>query len=115
MLDRMPARDARMHVILKQQGARWRELLGQISRDQRLEVLTAAQRVRAKVHGPGSPGNRLVNPLARLGDNLVVYLFISNFRDQTVKFLVLHGLSPRFSSVGTRQAPCEAVAESGGQ
>jgi hypothetical protein len=49
MLQIVPASNARVHVILKQQCPRRRELLSQISRDQCLKVRAAPQGVRAEL------------------------------------------------------------------
>ena len=44
-----------MHVIFKQQSARRRELFSQISRDQRLKIITASERVGVQVAAGALP------------------------------------------------------------
>src|SRR5208282_701139 len=78
-LQRMPAGYTGMRVIFKQHGARGRQLLTQVSRDQCLKIFTGSQRVRAELRG-GRAGNRFPDAVASLRDHLVIYLFISNLR-----------------------------------
>src|ERR1019366_6207412 len=100
-LQRVPARDTRVHVVLEQQCASLRQLLPEISRDERLEIFTAAQRVRTEIRRRRS-GNRVPDTLARLGNNLVVHLLISNLGKQTIELLILHNLSPKYEPSSLR-------------
>src|SRR5581483_2608642 len=96
-LQRMTASDTGMHVIFKQKSASRGKLLRPVSRDQRLKISAAAQRLRAAAGARVGLRNRFPDPLARLGDRLVVHLFTPDFRKHAVKLLAVHDLSPRYA------------------
>src|SRR5437660_7040872 len=92
----MSASDTGMKVILKEHGARGCQFLCKISGNERLEVLAASQSVPIWLSNRRGLGHRLPDPVASLGDNLLIHVFVPDGRQQAIELLVFHDLSPRY-------------------